>query len=1426
MKIRDLVEVIPQPTVVRFEHLQGENSGWISDSYYITEETENHFKALKVLLSKGKGAGVFLIGHYGSGKSHFLAYLAQQLQSGRFVARTPKVATISLLNFRAAQGLESIVGEAVGCDSAKSDRRDAWSGVTRRLPNGLVLILDELSEFLRSKPTRQSFNEDLRFLQFLGEWAQERPLWIIAALQEQIEHTGEIEYDLFRKIKDRYPLRLLLTAAHVKDLISRRILRKRPGYDTAVEKLARELKELYPDAAFDFADFSELYPLHPSTLELLEEVRDRFSQARGIVDFALTQFLGNEARGIAPFLDRPWGHLLTPDVIVDHFSDLFEVQPEFLAIAQKILPYYRRHMETLFTAAAQRDLAWRVLKLLILAHLSPRREALEIESAAQWLLLKVSSVDPGKNREIVKHVLDSMCAEGAYLKRQGTRYSLDLQDDSKEYLEQMLARTVAELKTRGDYVFELLLPSLYKAEFNPFDLPRDRWHTRRVPWHFHDWDVHVYLGGGAPPEQKGNLLQIGLPWGPPAEGEPCYRILPPRLEITADILELAALHSMKDRPLPARVLTRVKERIESRGQWIRSLIRGAYNEAVVMEPTGSKAAPPLHSLQGNLITWLSAYGEWLLRQTYPQFERFAPVCGPLPKEAYRQFMKFALEGDIGSELAPEAVKLIREGYLLPMQLMQRRGPDYAVIPKLENHDLVRLLGSILGHHPSPARVAQHMRAPVYGLVPDQVNLLLLLLLIQGEIDIVKGDRSYRETYETLPNPLNYDKVLPGRALSLNQLHDLQILCEGFHIPVPKQWSVLAQKRAIEQLRKYGSRQRDQLSEFVAQLNASGEGESLAQPFETLISRWLALDKGDHELQGFEHFMFAIGNPQQFVKEALELTSLPVRYERLLRESRRFRYLFGYDCIAQCADANVAARLQALGEPPTLGKPADLEAWLSRAQDLYRKYVEWYAERHEQWRRTVNAHPAWNYRVPVVASSRHLGAAAAVREVERLTGEARAARCAGLSPMDFQPMCRCGFDGAGSPLSEILNRLEAAQNRLETDLRLFFQQDKVQSRMREWVEKKIEINPRTLSYLEKRAEYPQVENVSLLDQHLAGLELVESVRTEDVLELLGERVWEKSALVKALEKFFDRCGPRITLRREESAARKEIAAWCCEQALRQGCALPAGLSAAELASMGASMQPQWVSENALRNLDKLGLGEAAVQKVLAWLLDGQVRAPERSAATGPVAAALALLRPEQPPNVEALAEAAALLYGQHERIVKLRAEDWLACLDNLSAAELPAMPGRLEQLLEKHLDAHWVVVDCLGLPLLEMVRSALPDCFPRWKLSAVQFGLLSERSSTDAFYLGLIGRDFRKAFEKINAIDELIHNRKLSFAELEHLARAEIEIRFRKLNAQLDPAVRLVVFGDHGFRMAPDGSGFQHGGRSTLERIVPVFVMEP
>ena len=289
-------------------------------------------------------------------------------------------------------------------------------------------------------------------------------------------------------------------------------------------------------------------------------------------------------------------------------------------------------------------------------------------------------------------------------------------------------------------------------------------------------------------------------------------------------------------------------------------------------------------------------------------------------------------------------------------------------------------------------------------------------------------------------------------------------------------------------------------------------------------------------------------------------------------------------------------------------------------------------------------------------------------------------------------------------------------------------------------------------------------------------------------------------------------------------KRDLLAWCYEQALRHGNPLPPAFSRSDQALAAELIDPRWVSEASLRKLDHMGLGEDGTQRVLDMTLTGIVRAPERAAACDAVAAALELLSPTPPATVHELAITIGRLYSQHERFMKLRQESWLALLDALARTQLPSPPEALESKLRAHLDAQWIVVDCLGLPLADTMRGVVRDSMPQWQLGSLEFAFVSETTSTEAFYLTLVGQEFKKSFEKIDAVDHLIHERALGIEDLARLARAELEIAFKKLIPRLDPSKPVLIFGDHGFRLAPDGSGFTHGGPSTLERVTVALLL--
>jgi hypothetical protein len=248
--------------------------------------------------------------------------------------------------------------------------------------------------------------------------------------------------------------------------------------------------------------------------------------------------------------------------------------------------------------------------------------------------------------------------------------------------------------------------------------------------------------------------------------------------------------------------------------------------------------------------------------------------------------------------------------------------------------------------------------------------------------------------------------------------------------------VLAQRRAIEQLKREGSKQRDQASAFLLKLNANGEAGELPSEVERFIGQWVALEKGETELQGFQHFLYEIGSPRGFVVRAKELASLPDRFERLLREAERFKHLFSYRRIAECANADLAVRLEALGRPPSPSDPEAFEFWLGQARDLYQHYKTWYRAGHDSWWGTVREHAIWPYRKPAVANSKHVAVEEMSREIDALRARARTETCTDIASLEFQPLCKCGFDGREAPIAQTLQKFDEARGRLKEGIVLF------------------------------------------------------------------------------------------------------------------------------------------------------------------------------------------------------------------------------------------------------------------------------------------------------------------------------------------------------------------------------------------------------
>ncbi len=255
--------------------------------------------------------------------------------------------------------------------------------------SGILLVIDELSEFVKSKPSSRSLHEDTRFLQFLGEATANRPLWVIAALQESLEMNQDVSTNAFTKIKARYT-HLKLTTKHLHQLIARRLIRKKhPDADRVIGKLFDVLQNAFNRIQIPRETFLNLYPIHPETLELLNRNVDLFSQRRGIVDFVSSRIRGRPENLIPGILDKPCHFLLTPDVIFDHFQDRLAQSDRYSDYISLFQQQLMPRIETCFTDPDERIVALKTVKVLIILAITPFDERRTTRELANMVLYRV-----------------------------------------------------------------------------------------------------------------------------------------------------------------------------------------------------------------------------------------------------------------------------------------------------------------------------------------------------------------------------------------------------------------------------------------------------------------------------------------------------------------------------------------------------------------------------------------------------------------------------------------------------------------------------------------------------------------------------------------------------------------------------------------------------------------------------------------------------------------------------------------------------------------------------------------------------------------------------------------------------------------------------------------------------------------------------
>jgi energy-coupling factor transporter ATP-binding protein EcfA2 len=974
LKIRDLVEVPEIRTVIQLEDLKDPDlSSMIVETFVITSEVLKNLEAVLASLTGREGRGIFLKGHFGSGKSHFLGMISLLINTPRawdtVLSQAPSlkdfrhklddlrflVVERSMVQHRGSEFLEDIILRAVleglGEDAIREfdgleTRHETFSRLKVVLRekgfSGLVILVDELSEFLRSKTDARAYNEDIRFLQYLGEESVSFPLWVIASLQEWIEETGEIHQDTFNKIKDRYRIRLDLGRAHIEELVSERLILHKEGADSRISDIYDDLKSFFPQFPVTRERFIRLYPVHPATSSLLDRLKPLFSEHRGVVDFIHFRLKGDPERHIPPMMDQPARRLLTPEVIFDHFLDRIRERAETQVYIQRVFESCEEEIGRLFQDHDQRQVAMAAIKLLILFAVCPVQYKYSIRHMAEMILFEITSLEAEINYQFLWDILDQLAKEGLYIRVEkrddhlDDHFYIDLKADMARIVRQRIRHKASQL------------------------FPEDR----RLFWNTATMADSPYLPLGDWVE-KGRQ-QVGVRW---QHTQRSGTILLRQVEeLSVDEIQglfrqqerseedyfilVGTTHNRKDqyRHVKETLLPLIRERyrgiflfwipapVEEDITWLKEVLAAILMEDAMQGGPGRDENEARGLLQAfldegkkrltehfnhhyyhGLLLWdenetdlsrfgfliqekfLSEFVPPLLERRFPKHGRIQPYMGTLAPGMLKDMLReFLLSGMlVVDERSKFGIRDVLDNLLKPMGLVKIKGNQYELHVNPKQNELARQFFKIMGERESVPleEIYWNLRKSEYGLPWPHFEILILCLLFSGHVV------AYKVMNRKTPEELSRTGLKGVTALGRGEIisEDFRQAMTG-HPLIPKSfrdipltlasqedlWAeIKSQKPAvIEDLASLKSRIQWAAS-FEAFKNMPWEG--VLTDIEDLIAQWDEVKISLSSKEGLERFIRA-GQREPFLEKKIETIQAA---QAFLKKAERALFVYQY-----------------------------------------------------------------------------------------------------------------------------------------------------------------------------------------------------------------------------------------------------------------------------------------------------------------------------------------------------------------------------------------------------------------------------------------------------------------------------------------------------------------------------------------------------
>jgi len=345
-KIQDLINFQKIKEVIDIDALHDKQK--MVENYVISKSMEDHLVHLLRDLQNDTHKAAQIIGGYGSGKSHLLAFIisilteeelrkyinnekvretAEKLDRKFVVIHwelQPNDVPLSEyfydrieLQLEEKYGIEYSFPELDGVIDHKKNIMKVIQAIKEEdSSRELVVVVDEISDFLKQK-TKEKITRDVQFLRVIGQTAQENDFMFIGAMQEHIFTNPKYvdEAESFGRVSERFQI-ITIKRDDIKEVIANRVLNKTREQRIELENLFNTYIKHYPDIRSNISEYIDLFPLHPYVIKIFSELP--YFEKRGIIQFTVEE--------VEKVLDEDFPCLITYDMIHDEIDSKHTVK--------------------------------------------------------------------------------------------------------------------------------------------------------------------------------------------------------------------------------------------------------------------------------------------------------------------------------------------------------------------------------------------------------------------------------------------------------------------------------------------------------------------------------------------------------------------------------------------------------------------------------------------------------------------------------------------------------------------------------------------------------------------------------------------------------------------------------------------------------------------------------------------------------------------------------------------------------------------------------------------------------------------------------------------------------------------------------------------------------------------------------------------